>query len=421
MDDHGENHGKYLVTGATGKVGGSAVRQLLDAGHTNVRALVRDPGRARLPAGVEVVRGDLSDPASLDAALDGVTRVLLVWPTLQADDAAPGTVARITRDARRVVYLSTMGAEAPADTNPVAASHAELERLIRESGAEWTFVRGGGFAGNDLGWAEEIRTTGVVREAFPGWKRSPVHEADLAAVALRALTTDDHVGAAYAVTGPENLDQAERVRIIGEVTGLPVRFEPLSRDEALAGYRQWLPPEAVEDTLRHMAEVTRHPEPVTTAVEDVTGRPALTYRRWVADHVAAFLPEDAREAGSTARVAADYVDAVARHDFDRVIGDLHAPDYVRVGSADMTGPATVMRADEIAAQVDRVEDTEEIHGVEIEPPLVRGDRFAVRFTFDSTDTSTGKRGTYSKVSLYTVRDGRIVREEVFFHEPPHVR
>lgn len=421
MDDHSENHGKYLVTGATGKVGGSAVRQLLDAGHTNVRALVRDPARARLPAGVEVVRGDLSDAASLDAALDGVTRVLLVWPTLQADDAAPAVVTRLTRDARRVVYLSAMGAEAPSDENPVAASHAELERLIRDSGAEWTFVRGGGFAGNDLVWAEEVRTTGVVREAFPGWQRSPVHEADLAAVALRALTTDDHVGAAYAVTGPENLDQAERVRIIGEVTGLPLRFEPLSQEEALEGYRQWLPPEAVEDTLALMAEATRHPEPVTTAVADVTGRPARAYRRWVADHVAAFLPEDARETGSTAQIAAEYADAVARHDFDHVIERLHAPDYVRIASDDMTGPATVLRADEIATQVDQVGETEEIHGVEIDPPLTRGDRFAIRFTFDSTDKPTGKRGTYSKVSLYTIRNGRITREEVFFQEPPHVR
>jgi uncharacterized protein YbjT (DUF2867 family)/ketosteroid isomerase-like protein len=421
MDLNSGNHGKYLVTGATGKVGGSAVRQLLDAGHTDVRALVRDPGRARLPAGVEVVRGDLSDAASLDAALDGVTRVLLVWPTLHADDTAPEVIARITRDARRVVYLSSMGAGDAAANDPVNGSHARIERLLRESGAEWTFVRGGGFAGNDLGWAEEVRTTGVVREPFAGWRRSSVHEADLAAVALRALTTDDHVGAVHDVTGPEALDQAERVRIIGEVTGLPLRFEEMPVEEAREGFLAWLPPEAVEDTITGMAELTKVPEPVTTAVEEVAGRPALTYRRWVADHLADFLPEDARESGSTARVAREYVDAIARRDFAHVFEHLHAPDYVRIGSDDMTGPATRVRADELDAHLAKVGDTEEIHGVEIDPPLVRGDRFAVRFTFDSTYKPTGKRGTNSKVSLYTVREGRIVREEVFFHEPPHVR
>ncbi|MFI6578375.1 SDR family oxidoreductase [Nocardiopsis sp. NPDC050513] len=299
------NEGTYLVTGATGRVGGQVVRQLLDAGATNVRALVRDPSAARLPTGVEVVRGDLSDPASLDAALDGVTRVFLVWPTLQADAVAPQVLARITDRVRRVVYLSSMGAGAADPQDPVNGSHARIERILRESGVEWTFVRGGGFAGNDLAWAEEVRDGGVVREAFAGWRRSVVHEADLAAVGVRALTTDDHVGAVFAVTGPAVLSQAERVRIIGEVTGLDLRFEEQTPEEAREAFRAWLPEDAVEDTMTEMATMTRVPEPVTADVAEVLGRPALPYRRWVADHLADFLPVDAPEGvPSTARVAA---------------------------------------------------------------------------------------------------------------------
>ncbi|MEV2277659.1 NAD(P)H-binding protein [Nocardiopsis sp. NPDC049922] len=286
------NEGTYLVTGATGRVGGQAVRQLLDAGATNVRALVRDPSAARLPTGVELVRGDLSDPDSLDAALDGVTRVFLVWPTLQADAVAPQVLARITERVRRVVYLSSTGASDAEPKDPVNRSHARIERILRESGVEWTFVRGGGFAGNDLAWAEEVRTRGVVREAFAGWRRSVVHETDLAAVGVRALTTDDHVGAVFAVTGPEALSQAERVRIIGEVTGLDPRFEEQTPEEAREAFRAWLPEDAVEDTMTAMAATTRVPEPVTADVAEVLGRPALPYRRWVADHLADFLPED---------------------------------------------------------------------------------------------------------------------------------
>ncbi|MGS2645479.1 SDR family oxidoreductase [Streptosporangium sp. G12] len=82
-----------LVTGATGKVGGQALSQLLDAG-VAVRALTRDPASATLPEGAEVVRGDLADPATLDDALDGVESVFLVWPTLSADHAAPATPCR---------------------------------------------------------------------------------------------------------------------------------------------------------------------------------------------------------------------------------------------------------------------------------------------------------------------------------------
>nr|WP_233571338.1 nuclear transport factor 2 family protein [Nocardiopsis sp. Huas11] len=111
---------------------------------------------------------------------------------------------------------------------------------------------------------------------------------------------------------------------------------------------------------------------------------------------------------------------MSRGDFDG-LDRVHSPDYVRVGSDDMTGPAVEIRADAMDDHMETVDETVEIHGVEIDPPLVRGDRFAIRFTFDSTFRPTGERGTNSKVSLYTVRDGLIVREEVFFHEPPHVR
>src|SRR5262249_31138160 len=68
-----------LVTGATGNVGRHVVSQLLDTGAA-VRALTRNPASASLPSGVDVVRGDLSVPDTLDACLKGVEAVFLVWP-----------------------------------------------------------------------------------------------------------------------------------------------------------------------------------------------------------------------------------------------------------------------------------------------------------------------------------------------------
>ncbi|MBB5082432.1 DsbA family protein [Nonomuraea endophytica] len=270
-----------LVTGATGKVGGQVVAQLREQG-VEARALTRDPKRPG------EVYGDLGDPATLDAALDGVDKVFLVWPTLAADGRAAEVLKKITGRVRRVVYLSSLGAE--EGTDPVNSSHRMIEDLIRESGVEWTFVRGGGFAGNDLGWAAGIRAGGVVREPFGGWARSLVHEADLAAVGVRALLDDDHVGAAYEVTGPEAQTQQERVEIIAEVIGRPLRFEEMPLTEARAHFETWLPPEAVDDTFDDMRQLTARPEPVTGAVEEVTGRPARTYREWVADHRADFAP-----------------------------------------------------------------------------------------------------------------------------------
>ena len=128
-----------LVTGATGRVGRLVVDELLRAGMP-VRALTRRPEQAALPAGAEVVAGDLTVPASLDAALDGVGAVFLVWTATMATAAA--VVARLethtSGQPRRVVYLSS-----PHQTphpffqqpNPLRGLHAEVERLLAATSA----------------------------------------------------------------------------------------------------------------------------------------------------------------------------------------------------------------------------------------------------------------------------------------------
>src|SRR4051812_25261939 len=93
-----------LVTGATGRVGRVVVDQLLVAG-VPVRALTRRPAAARLPAGVEVVPGDLTVPESLNAALQGVSAVFLVWTA--PFDTAPAVFERLAAGARRIVFLSS--------------------------------------------------------------------------------------------------------------------------------------------------------------------------------------------------------------------------------------------------------------------------------------------------------------------------
>src|SRR5213592_2548162 len=76
--DVGAHMAPVLVTGATGRVGRLVVDQLLGAG-VPVRALTRRPAAARLPAAVEVMAGDLTVPESLDAPLQDVSAVFLVW------------------------------------------------------------------------------------------------------------------------------------------------------------------------------------------------------------------------------------------------------------------------------------------------------------------------------------------------------
>jgi len=283
-----------LVTGATGKVGGQAVSRFLDAG-VAVRALARGPASAALPEGAEVVRGDLADPTTLDDALEGVESVFLVWPTLSADHAAPSTIEKIAKHARRVVYLSARGVPDPApgtpeqDPNSILGSHALIERLIERSGLEWTFLRPGGFAANTLMWASQIRDTGTVRWVHGGATRALVHERDIAAAGVSVLTGTGHAGARYVLSGPEALTQIEQVTVIGEAVGRAVRWEELPPEEALrdlvdAGW----PPEAARGIIDGHARMAMFPESATSTVEELTGRPATPFRQWAADHADAF-------------------------------------------------------------------------------------------------------------------------------------
>ncbi|MEU8205512.1 NAD(P)H-binding protein [Streptosporangium sp. NPDC049046] len=279
-----------LVTGATGKVGGQTVTQLLDAG-LPVRALTRDPTSAALPKGAEVVRGDLADPATLDDALDGVESVFLVWPTLSADHAAPSTIEKIAKHARHVVYLSARGVPDPApgtpepDPNSILGSHARIERLIERSGPEWTFLRPGGFAANTLMWASQIRDTGTVRWVYGGATRALIHERDIAAAGVSVLTGTGHAGARYVLSGPETLTQIEQVTAIGEAVGRAVRWEELPPEEALRELvgRGW-PPAAAKGLIDGHAQMAMFPESVTSTVEELTGRPGTPFRQWAADH-----------------------------------------------------------------------------------------------------------------------------------------
>ena len=205
-----------LIVGATGNVGGHVVSQLSAAG-TPVRAMVRNPKAARLPAEVEAVRGDLTIPETLDACLDGIDTVFLVWTAPAA--AVDPALERITNHSRRIVFLS-----APYKTphplfqqpNPAQAIAMEIEQLIEASGVEWTFLRPGMFAGNALRWwAPQIRGGNIVRWPYLSAPTAPIDERDIATVAVRALCEDGHAGAEYVLTGPQSLTQFEQIVTIG--------------------------------------------------------------------------------------------------------------------------------------------------------------------------------------------------------------
>ena len=282
---------RILVIGATGNVGRQVVSQLA-ARRVRVRALVRNPQTAGLPPHAEIVRGDLTRPESLDACLDGVDAVFLVWFAPPA--AAAPALERILKHTQRVVFLSSPHKIAHpffqgGQPNPVAALHTKIERLIKASGRQFTFLRPGMFAANALHWwAPQIRAGDLVRWPYLAAPTAPIHERDIAAVAVRALCDDGHHAAEYVLTGPQSLTQSEQISTIGDVIGRSLRIEEISPEDARQEFLTLMPPPAVNMLLGAWSAAIGQPAYVTSTVAEITGAPARTFHDWGADHAAAF-------------------------------------------------------------------------------------------------------------------------------------
>jgi uncharacterized protein YbjT (DUF2867 family) len=282
---------RILVTGATGNIGREVVAQLSAAGR-DVRAMSRSPAIAGLPQGVEAVRGDLSQPDTLDGCLDGVETVFLVWQ-LPLAPCAPA-LQRIASRAQSVVLL-TSPHRTPhpfyQQPNALRSVHAGVEQLIEQSGLRWTFLRPSPFARNSVfWWGPQIRRGNVVRWNYGTAATAPIHEHDIAAVAVRTLCDEGHAAMEYVLTGPESLTQREQVEIIGDVIGRPLQYEELSPAAARQYMSATMPPAIADMLLTAYAAATDRPALVTSTVADVTGDPARSFRQWAADHAAAFAP-----------------------------------------------------------------------------------------------------------------------------------
>lgn len=267
-----------LVTGATGKVGRHVVHELLRAGHS-VRALSRYPASAKLPAGVEVVPGDLSNPDTLIPALEGVTGLHLITTGAGYVPLTTGEeIIRIAEAAgvRRVSILWD-------------GKKGTVEEAVESSHLEWTQLQPVDYMSNVMNWRESIRTEGVVRDLFGASLNASIHERDIGRVAAAVLSEDVHAGQMYTLTGPEALTVPEKVQILSRFIGKDIKFIQLTEEQERKRMAELGVDEGVIDyVINWYKNPPIEAYTVNQTVEQITGRPARTFAEWVEEHARYF-------------------------------------------------------------------------------------------------------------------------------------
>lgn len=296
-----------LVTGASGNTGRRVVDLLVAAGQ-RVRAMTRHPEAVTSRAAVDVIQSDFRRPETWPAALDGVKQIYL-FPFVDVDvEPGSGFVDLAVRaGVRRFVVHSAAAAAFESDDAPydpgISAlrrhlaqerlAHRAVERAVEATDAQWTHVRPGLLAVNALDWSGRIRSEQVVRAPYATAGFPWVHEADIADVAVAAMLTDAHLGAAYTVTGPVKVSQVEQAAAISAAIGAEIRFEELTPQQARD---QWINDgydgETADWLIELLAASLDEPDllPPTDTYQRVTGRPPRTFAQWAFDHAADFRP-----------------------------------------------------------------------------------------------------------------------------------
>ncbi len=280
----------YLVTGATGNIGNGVAKLLSEQGH-EVRVLVRESSRTdQLPRGVDVVVGDLDDPGSVGAGLDGVDAVFALFATPGVTQAEVMIEAAKSVGVSRVVLLSSIGARLrPLPT--IGAVLAAREDLFRGSGLAVTYLRPNTLMSNALEWAEGIRGDGRVVVATGEGRMPCVDPADIARVATVALTEDGHIGHGYILNGLEALTSREQVEILADVLGRDIDVvDVLPKQLATESIENGVPSEAAE-ALRDLNEMFRvgRAGVIADDIENVTGVAPRTFRQWCGQHASDFI------------------------------------------------------------------------------------------------------------------------------------
>lgn len=247
-----------LVTGATGRVGRHVVQQLVKRG-ADLRVLSRNPAKADVPSGVEVVKGDLLDIDSLRTAFSGVNTLFLLNAVTGDEFTQALITLNIARESGvdRVVYLSVINADRFVNV-PHFAVKFGAERMIEQIGFSATILRPSYFIDNDLTIKDVIINHGVYPMPIGNRGVAMVDTRDIAEVAAIELIRREQAPGRLPIetinlVGPDTLTGPDVAAIWSDVLGRPVAYggdDPTAFEKNLASFMpKWMAYE-----MRLMAE-----------------------------------------------------------------------------------------------------------------------------------------------------------------------
>ncbi|MEU4393587.1 NAD(P)H-binding protein [Kribbella sp. NPDC023855] len=271
-----------LITGGRGKIA-RAVHAGLVAQGRDVRVASREPGD-RLGA----IALNPADPVSLATALDGITQVFLYADPATAELFVE---AAETAGVKQVVLLSSLSAQADSGNGSedlAGDPHIGAERVIAGGAYATTRLQPGTFMSNAIFWSYQLRASGQIRLPYLDAEEAPIHEQDIADVALKVLLDGPggaHDGAVYPMTGPESMTRRHQLGLITEVTGVPVEVVELTPDQAFEEMSSTMrDPARLALLMAYWASRVGSPHPLEQTVELVTGHPARTFTQWLHDN-----------------------------------------------------------------------------------------------------------------------------------------
>lgn len=279
-----------LVTTA-GKVGAEAAR-LLREQDLPVRVLARDPdkavAKALAAAGAEIATGDLAAPASIDAAMAGVSAVILVSPAVPAQEL--NVVASAARAG--VAHVVKATSKASADS-PIARrrGQAEIEAGLAAAGIPHTLLRSNAYMQNVLALAPAIAATSSFGSAAGNGRAGMVDTRDVAAVAAAiAAAPAAHTGKTYWLTGPELLSNYDVAAALSRLLDRTITYRELTFEENRDAMIRAGVPEQIAQQNAQAFRLTADGDAawLTDDIPAILGRPARSFEQFAADHADAF-------------------------------------------------------------------------------------------------------------------------------------